>query len=86
MDLTAFTEPTTIIGLAGLSIWAIIYIANRFIKSMEKKDNAFNDFVQERNHQVGDIIVKNTEVLIEVKDSIRNHTQAVAKLIELHTK
>lgn len=90
MNFTDLAQPTTVIGLAGIAIGALVYLTNsmtsRFTKHLEEKDKNYQDFVLERNHQTGEIIEKSTAVMVEVKDSIRQNTDSVRQLIEIHLK
>ena len=86
MNFTDLAQPTTIIGLAGICIGAIIYLCNLFVKHLKEKDANYQDFVLERNHQTGDIIEKNTEILVMVGENIKNNTESVKQLIEIHLK
>ena len=90
MNLTTLAEPTTVIGLAGIAIGAVVYLTNtmssRFTKHLEEKDKNNQDFVLERNHQTGDLIEKSTGVMVEVKNSIQQNTESVKQLINLHLK
>ena len=90
MNLTTLAEPTTVIGLAGIAIGAVVYLTNtmssRFTKHLEEKDKNYQDFVLERNHQTGDLIEKSTGVMVEVKNSIQQNTESVKQLINLHLK
>jgi len=79
-------EPTTIVGLAGVAISAIIYLCYKFIQALEKKDAIFSNFVEERNHQTGAIIKENTEVLVKVGENIKNNTESIKQLMDIHLK
>lgn len=90
MNFTDLAQPTTVIGLAALAIGSIVYTVNiltsRFTKHLEEKDKNYQDFVLERNHQTGEVIQKNTEILVMVGENIKNNTDSVKQLIELHLK
>lgn len=97
MNLSDLAQPTTVIGLAGLAIFAIVYLSIQhnknmkisqdiFIKSLNEKDKNYQSFVLERNHQTGEVIQKNTEVLVMVGENIKNNTESIKQLVELHLK
>lgn len=97
IDFTTIAQPTTVIGLAGLAIFSVVYVILQFDKShkkaqamflelIEKKDIDYQNFVRERNHQTGDIIKENTQVLVQVGENIKNNTESIKKLIDINNK
>lgn len=90
MNFTDLAQPTTILGLATLAIGAVVWISNtmskRFTEHLEEKDKNYQDFVLERNHQTGEVIEKNTQVLVSVGENIKNNTDSIKQLIELHLR
>ncbi len=104
MNLPNIAEPTTVIGLAGLAIGAIIYLSvqhnksiretqSAYLLSLDEKDKNYQSFVLERNHQTGEVIQKNTEILVGVGESIKSYTKSnedltdsVKTLVAVHLK
>ena len=97
MDWTSLAEPTTTIGLASVAIIAIVYLSNQhnkniketqqeFLSSIREKDENYQSFVTERNHQTGELIERSTAVMVEIKDNIRSNTDSIRQLVDLHLK
>lgn len=80
-----FKEPTTIFGLASISIAAVVYVMlqfdksskvalNKFLELLETKDKNYTSYVEENNHKVTDLIVASTR-------AIENHSRISEGLI-----
>lgn len=82
---TIFQQPTTILGLASISIVAVVYVMlqfdkssksalGKFIQMLEAKDKNYVSYVEENNHKFTDLIVASTK-------AIENHTKVSEGLV-----
>lgn len=81
------------LGIGIFAVGSISYILYTFIKShKEELENSrkervenqswFMQYVNENNHQKEGLIKEHTQVLVETKESIRQHTETIKSLTE----
>lgn len=57
------------------------YLCYLLINALNSAQNEHYKFIEENNHKNADRMDKNTEVLVEVKESIRENTNAIRELM-----
>ena len=79
---TTFIQTFKELGIAGVSIGTIGYIALQMIKENREARQNYTSFVQENNHTTTDLVREATATMVEVKNTISNHNELTKMLLE----
>lgn len=94
MDLQAFQQIGTELGIGITAILAIVYLVLKMSTNYNKEaqelrderkevHSAFMAFVETNNHQRSELVERSTEAIIEAKNAIKNHNDLLIKHTEI---